>query len=114
MLKHENELGNVPCFIVSDEKPEKSYEGPRTYSPAEMDRKVRVLDEKEKLCGKPDFIYRTNLDPLYVSYTGGFIMNTGKPYRSETQQFLHKLRIDSDNSRSVNEFNRKPFSDDQI
>ena len=40
-------------------------------------------------------------------------MNTGKPHNSETQYFLHKLRIDSDNSRSVNVFNRKP-SDDQI
>ena len=40
-------------------------------------------------------------------------MKTGKPYKSKTQQFFHKLCIDSDNSRSVNGFNRKP-SDDQI
>ena len=94
-------------------KPETPYEGPGTYSPAEMDIKVRVVDEKEKVCGKPEFIYRTNLDSLYVSYTGGFNMKTGKPYKSKTQQFFHKLRIDSDNSRSVNGFDRKP-SDDQI
>ena len=30
MLKHENELGNVQYFIVSDEKPETPYEGPGT------------------------------------------------------------------------------------
>ena len=35
-------------------------------------------------------------------------MKTGIPYKSKTQQFFHKLRIDSDNSRSVNGFNRKP------
>ena len=113
MLKHENELGNVQYFIVSDEKPETPYEGPGTYSPTEMGINVRLVDEKEKVCGKPEFIYRTNLDSLYVSYTGGFNMKTGKPYKSKTQQFFHILRIDSDNSRSVNGFNRKP-SDDQI
>ena len=88
MLKHENELGNVQYFIVSDEKPETPYEGPGTYSPAEMDIKVRVVDEKEKVCGKLELIYRTNLDSLYVSYTGGFNMKTGKPYKSKTQQFF--------------------------
>ena len=62
MPKHENELGNVQYFIVSDEKPETPYEGPGTYSPAEMDVKVRLFDEKEKVRGKPEFIYRTNLD----------------------------------------------------
>ena len=112
-LKHENEHGNVQYFIVKDEKLETPYEGPRTYPPAEMDIKVRVVDEKEKVCGKPEFIYRTNLDSLYVSYTGGFNLKTGKLYKSKTQQFFYNLRIDSDNSRIVNGFNRKP-SDDQI
>ena len=49
---------------MSDEKPEAHYEGPGTYSPAEMDIKLRVVDEKEKMCGKPEFIYRKNLDSL--------------------------------------------------
>ena len=39
-LKHENELGNVQHFIVSDEKPETPYEGPGTFSPAEMNKKI--------------------------------------------------------------------------
>ena len=64
--KHEYELGNVQYFIVSDEKPETPYEGPGTFSPAEMDIKVRVVYEKEIVCGKPEFIYRTNLDSIYV------------------------------------------------
>ena len=98
---------------MSDEKPETPYEGPGTYSPAEMDIKIRVIDEKEKVCGKPEFIYRTNLDSLYVSYKGGFNMKTGKPYKTKTQQFFHKLRVEHDNSLSVNGFNRKP-SDEQI
>ena len=33
-----------------DEKPETPYKGPGTYSPAEMDIKIRVIDEKEKVC----------------------------------------------------------------
>ena len=40
-------------------------------------------------------------------------MKTGKPYKSQTQQFFHKLRIDTINSQSVNGFTKKP-SDDQI
>ena len=98
---------------MSDEKPETPYEGPGTYSPAEMDIKIRVIDEKEKVCGKPEFIYRTKLDSLYVSYKGGFNMKTGKSYKTKTQQFFHKLRVEPDNSLSVNGLNRKP-SDEQI
>ena len=32
---------------------ETPYEGPGTYSPAELDIKVRVVDEKEKVFGRP-------------------------------------------------------------
>ena len=46
MLKQENQPGNVQYFIVSDEKQETPYEGPGTYSPAEIDIKIRVVDEK--------------------------------------------------------------------
>ena len=88
MLKHENELGNVQYFIVSDEKPETPYEGPGTYSLAEMDIKIRVVGEKEKVCGKPEFICRTNLDSLYVSYTGEFNMKTGKPLSQKLNNFF--------------------------
>ena len=91
MLKHENELGNVQYFIMSAEKPETPYKGPGTYSPAEMKVKIRVVDEKEKMCGKAEFIYRTNLDFLYVSYTDGFNMKIGKAYKSKTQPFFIKF-----------------------
>ena len=40
-------------------------------------------------------------------------MKTGKPYKTKTQQFFHKLRVEPDNGLSVNGFNRKP-SDEQI
>ena len=46
MLKHENELGNVQYFIVRDEKPETTYEGPETYSTAEMDKKEQSMLKK--------------------------------------------------------------------
>ena len=35
-------------------------------------------------------------------------MKTGKPYKTKTQQFFYKLRVEPDNSLSVNGFNRKP------
>ena len=70
--------------------------------------------KKKRCVKKPEFNYRTNLDFLYVSYIGGFNTKSGKLYKSKTQQFfLHKLRVDPDNSRSVNGFNKKP-SDDQV
>ena len=40
-------------------------------------------------------------------------MKSGKPYKTKTQQFFHKLRVEPDNSLGVNGFNRKP-SDEQI
>ena len=49
MLKHENEPGNVQYFIVSDEKPETPYEGPRKFSPTEMDIKIRIVDKKKRV-----------------------------------------------------------------
>ena len=68
MLKHENETGNIQYFVVSDEKPETPNEGPGTYSPAEMDIKLRIVDEKEKVCGKPEFLCRTNLDSKFMDF----------------------------------------------
>ena len=112
MLKHENEPGDPQHFIVSDEKPETPYEGPGTYSPSKMGTKIRIVDEKEKVCGKPEFLYRTNLDFLYVYYTGGFNMKTGLPNKKVIKQFFHKLRVEPDNSLSVNGLKRVP-SDDQ-
>ena len=88
MLKHENELGNVQYFILSDEKPETPYDGLGTYSPAEMDIKIRVVDQKERVCGKPAFTYRTNSDSFYVSYKGGFNMKTVKTYKSKIKRFF--------------------------
>ena len=87
MLKHENEPGNVQYFVVSDEKPETPYEGPGTYSPAEMDIKLRIVDEKKKVCGNPEFLHTTNLDSLYVSYTGGLNMKTGVPKKKVYNNF---------------------------
>ena len=98
---------------MSDEKPETPYEGPGTYSPAEMDIKLRIIDEKEKVCGKPEFFHRTNLDSLYVSYSGGFNKKTGVPNKKVVQKFFHKLRVEPDNTLSVNGLKRVPSADQE-
>ena len=97
---------------MGDEKPETPYEVPGTYFPAEVDIKIRIVDEKEKVCGKPEFLYRTILDSLYIPCTGGFNMKkTGVPNKKALQQFFHKLRVEPDNSLSVNGLNRVPSAD---
>ena len=65
----------------------------------------------KKVCGKPELLYTTNLDSLYVSYTGGFNVKTGVPNKKAVQQFFHKLRVEPDNSLSVNGLNRVPSAD---
>ena len=44
-----------------------------------MDVKIRIFDEKEKekVCGKPELLHRTNLESLYTSCTRRFNMKTG-------------------------------------
>ena len=42
------------------------------------DIKLRINNERNYICGKPTTLFITNFDDLFVSFTGGFDMNTGK------------------------------------
>ena len=53
-----------------------------------MDIKITRIDENKKVCGKPWFLYKTNLDSLYVSYTGGNNMKTGVPNKKIIELFF--------------------------
>ena len=66
---------------------------------------------KRKRCVENLNLYRTNLDSLYASYTGGFNMKTGVPNKKFVQQFFHKLRVEPDNTLSVNGLKRVPSAD---
>ena len=42
------------------------------------DIKLRINNAENYNCGKPSPLLITNFDDLFVSFTGGFDMNTGK------------------------------------
>ena len=44
-----------------------------------QDIKLRINNERNYTCGKPNSLFITNFDDLFVSFTGGFDKNTGKP-----------------------------------
>ena len=111
MIKHDIEAGNPKYFIVSDEKSEVPYTGPGTHKPAQMDIKLRVLDQSETLCGKPEPLYKTNLESLFVSYSGGFNMRTGKPNDLKSEHSYHKVTVASGTELSWNGYTRKVKDD---
>ena len=57
-----------------------------------MKIKLKVFPESYELCGKPERLYRTIFDSLFVNYQGGFAMLGGelrtKEYSSNAYQFL--------------------------
>ena len=55
----------------------------------------------------------TNLDSLYVSYTGGYNMKTGVPNKKFTQQFFCKPCVEPENSLSANGLKRVPSADQE-
>ena len=111
MIKYDIEAGNPKYFIVSDEKSEVPYTGPGTHKPAQMDIKLRVLDQSETLCGKPEPLYKTNLESLFVSYSGGFSMRTGKPNDLKSEHSYHKVTVASGTELSWNGYTRKVKDD---
>ena len=54
MIEHDNEPDDPKYFIASYEKAEFPYTGPGSHRPADMDIKLRLISQPEKLCGKPE------------------------------------------------------------
>ena len=58
----------------------------------EMNIKLKVFPESYALCGKPERLYKTNFESLFVNYQGEFAMPGGelrtREYSSNTYQFL--------------------------
>ena len=56
-----------------------------------MKIKLKVFPESYELCGKPERLYKTNFESLFVNYQGGFAMPGGelrtKEYSSNAYQF---------------------------
>ena len=44
-------------------------------------KKIRIFNKQQELCCGPGALYQTNFESLFISYSGGFDMNTGK-YRN--------------------------------
>ena len=47
-----------------------------------MDRHPRLRPQnshlQQEVCSRPGALYKTNFESLFISYSGGFDMNTGK------------------------------------
>ena len=43
-----------------------------------MNIKLKVFPESYELCGKPERLYKTNFESLFVNYQGGFAMPGGE------------------------------------
>ena len=79
-----------------------------------MDTKLRDLDQSETLCGKPEPLYKTNLESLFVSYSGGFNMKTGKPNDLKSEHSYHKVTVASGTELSWNGYTRKVKDDPHL
>ena len=72
------------------------------------DIKLRINNERTYICGKPTPLFITNFDDLFVSFTGGFDMNTGKTVISKNSVNYYKMQVGTDNKIRVNGFYETP------
>ena len=77
-----------------------------------MNIKLKVFPESYELCGKHEWLYKTNFESLFVKYQGGFAMPGGelrtKEYSSDAYQFsIDNTSLVSYTSLSFSEVNRK-------
>ena len=61
-------------------------------------------NERNYIRGKPNPLFITNFDDLFVSFTGGFDMNTGKTVISKNNVNYYKMQVVTDNKIKVNGF----------
>ena len=72
------------------------------------DIKLRINNERNHFCEKPNPLFITNFDDLFVSFTGGLDMNTGKTVISKKNVAYHKMQVGTDNKIRVNGFYETP------
>ena len=68
------------------------------------DIKLRINNERNYICGKPNPFLITNFDDLFVSFIGGFDMNTGKTVNLKNIVDYYKTQVGTDNKIKVNGF----------
>ena len=56
--------------------------------------KLKVVSESYELCGKPERLYKTNFDSLFVIYQGGFAMPGGELRTKEHSSNAYQFSID--------------------
>ena len=67
MVKYANKLDHPQCHILSEGS-----------APNGLDLKIRIYNKQQEVCSRPGALYKTNFESLFISYSGGFDMNTGK------------------------------------
>ena len=72
------------------------------------DIKLRIHNERNYICGKPNPLFITKFDDLFDSFTGGFDMNTGKTVISKNNANYYKMQVGTDNKIRVNGFYETP------
>ena len=67
MVKYANKLDHPQYHIRSEGS-----------APNGLDLKIRIYNKQQEVCSRPGALYKTNFESLFISYSGGFDMNTGK------------------------------------
>ena len=71
----------------------------------EMNIKLKVFPESYELCGKPERLYKTNFESLFVNYQGGFAMPGGELRTKEYSSNAHQFSIDNNSPGSYTSLN---------
>ena len=92
MLRHELHPRKSLYFLISD-----STEKNDSNNPIKFDLRIRLFNDKHKICGKPEFLYRSNFENLFIKYTGGFDMNSGlSVFNDKFSSSVYRLSVDQD------------------
>ena len=88
MMKYANKLDHPHYHILS--------EGLESNG---SDLKICNYNKHQEVCSKPGALYKTNFESLFISYSGGFDMNTGK-YRNMRHAHENHYQMQINENRS--------------
>ena len=70
-----------------------------------MNIKLKVFPESYELCGKPERLYQTNFESMFVNYQGGFALPGGELRTKEHSSNAYQFSIDKTSQVSYTSLN---------
>ena len=83
------------CLLTTDQKENQFFLSEFNDTGKGMNIKLKVLTGSHELCGKPERLYMTDFESLFVNYKGYFVMPGGEIRTKEYSSNVYQFSIDN-------------------